>query len=92
MSPGYKAVVVQDGFLRNRYGYEQRVAPGCFTIVDEHDNPIRTHDGFAVFASLKEAAWCAELMRGAYFEGEASVKAAMRNLLDIPEPPDDEDG
>ncbi|UTC29167.1 hypothetical protein BAMBUS_00840 [Brevundimonas phage vB_BpoS-Bambus] len=91
MTPGYRVKPVVDGRIRNRYGYEQRVGPGAYTIIDADDNPIRVHNGFAVFTSVEQAAWCVELMRVAFFEGEASVKAAMRNLLDIPEPPDDDE-
>ena len=90
-APGYKAVAVEADIIKNRFGYMKRVPLDSYTVVDGAGQPIRTHDGFAIFPSHQQAAWCAELMGHAFFMGEASVKAAMRNLLDIPEPPEDED-
>lgn len=87
-APTYQVLPVPDGVIRNRFGYEQRVPPGSYTIADQHGDPIRTHNGFAVFSRIEQAGWCAELMRAAFAQGEASVKAALRGLLDIPEPPE----
>lgn len=81
----YKGTRAVSGVLTNAHGYSMRVPKDSYTVVDQHGYPIRTHDGFAVFATERQANWCAELMAGARREGEVSVKENLRELLGIEE-------
>lgn len=90
MKPPYAASAVLNGKIENRVGYVRAAPPGCWTIVEADGNPIRTHDGFAVFTDSKQAKWAAELMNGAFYAGEDAAKKAIRDLLGVPEPIEDD--
>jgi len=64
------------------FGYTQIMPPGSWTIYCGTD-PIRVHNGYAVFASEQQAEWCAELLNGAFETGKDAAREEIREALGI---------
>lgn len=67
----------------NRYGYRQPMPEGSWLVGDDFGYPVRVHNGFAVFTTAKQAAWCAEMMNGAFEQGKDAARAEIRTALGL---------
>lgn len=83
MNPRYQSHQAVTGDIQGYHGYEMKVPPGSWTVVDRSGYPLRTHDGFAVFASKQQADWAAELMGHAFAHGAEAAQGLIREALGI---------